>query len=104
MHRSYTGARTRCNCGSTAPVPASYDHMPTLMLQYRQEIRHDGGDLHPTVAGHPALKLVHNSEQLLTARYSRRLITMEKVGGDALFPFSAACAVHFATWLRSEHL
>ncbi|GLI63539.1 hypothetical protein VaNZ11_006528 [Volvox africanus] len=28
---------------------------------------------------HPALKLVANSEQILTSRYSRRLITMEKV-------------------------
>ncbi|GFH32218.1 uncharacterized protein HaLaN_31404, partial [Haematococcus lacustris] len=27
---------------------------------------------------HPALRLLHNSEQLLTSRYSRRLITMEK--------------------------
>ncbi len=28
---------------------------------------------------HPSLRLVANSEQVLNARYSRRLITMEKV-------------------------
>lgn len=28
---------------------------------------------------HPALKMVANSEQILTQRYSRRLITMQKV-------------------------
>ena len=31
------------------------------------------------VPRHPALRLVANSEQVLNARYSRRLITMEKV-------------------------
>ncbi len=31
------------------------------------------------VPRHPALRLVANSEQVLTARYSRRLITLEKV-------------------------
>ena len=31
------------------------------------------------VPRHPALRLVANSEQVLTTRYSRRLITMEKV-------------------------
>lgn len=31
------------------------------------------------IPGHPALQLVSNSEQVLSTRYSRRLITMEKV-------------------------
>ncbi len=31
------------------------------------------------VPGHPVLRLVANSEQVLSQRYSRRLITMEKV-------------------------
>lgn len=40
---------------------------------------------------HPALEMVANCEQMLTSRYSRRLITMEKVRGyDA-----AAAAAHF---------
>ncbi|GIL78953.1 hypothetical protein Vretimale_203 [Volvox reticuliferus] len=41
---------------------------------------------------HPALKLVANSEQILTSRYSRRLITMEKVR-----PYDApAAAAYYA--------
>jgi tRNA (guanine10-N2)-methyltransferase len=32
------------------------------------------------VPRHPALALVANSEQVLSSRYSRRLITMQKVG------------------------
>lgn len=34
------------------------------------------------VPQHPSLKLFYNIEQLLTARYSRRLIVMEKVGAS----------------------
>ncbi|KAJ9533440.1 hypothetical protein QJQ45_026477 [Haematococcus lacustris] len=43
---------------------------------------------------HPALRLLHNSEQLLTSRYSRRLITMEKV---AAFDADAEAA-HYAEY------
>ncbi|GLC40262.1 hypothetical protein PLESTB_001633100 [Pleodorina starrii] len=39
---------------------------------------------------HPALELVANSEQILTTRYSRRLITMEKVR-----PYDAAAAASY---------
>lgn len=37
------------------------------------------GDREEEVPTHPAFKLVANSEQILSSRYSRRLITMEKV-------------------------
>ncbi|EFJ46403.1 hypothetical protein VOLCADRAFT_62647 [Volvox carteri f. nagariensis] len=39
---------------------------------------------------HPALELIANSEQILTTRYSRRLITMEKVR-----PYDAAAAAAY---------
>ncbi|KAG2435965.1 hypothetical protein HYH02_011679 [Chlamydomonas schloesseri] len=42
------------------------------------------------VPGHPALRLVANSEQILTMRYSRRLVTMEKV-----CPYDAAAAAAY---------
>jgi hypothetical protein len=39
---------------------------------------------------HPMLQLLHNSEQILTSRYSRRLITMVKVK-----PYDADAAAAF---------
>ncbi|KAG2487107.1 hypothetical protein HYH03_014220 [Edaphochlamys debaryana] len=42
------------------------------------------------VPAHPALELVANSEQILTSRYSRRLVTMEKVRS-----YDAAAAAAF---------
>ncbi|KAG2424414.1 hypothetical protein HXX76_014468 [Chlamydomonas incerta] len=45
------------------------------------------------VPGHPALRLVANSEQMLTLRYSRRLVTMEKV---CAYDPAAAAAYHAA--------
>ena len=44
---------------------------------------------------HPMLQLLHNSEQILTSRYSRRLITMVKVK-----PYDAAVAAAFKTERR----
>ena len=40
---------------------------------------------------HPALKLTANSEQVLSTKFSRRLITMEKV---------SHCEVHQREWYR----
>ncbi|KXZ47218.1 hypothetical protein GPECTOR_37g224 [Gonium pectorale] len=45
------------------------------------------------VPAHPALRLVANSEQILTTRYSRRLVTMEKI---APYDAAAAAAAHAA--------
>jgi hypothetical protein len=45
------------------------------------------------VPSHPALALVANSEQILTSRYSRRLITMQKLGA---YDSVAATAFHEA--------
>lgn len=46
------------------------------------------------VPAHPALTLVANCEQVLSTRYSRRLITMEKTAG---YDTSAAEAYHTAS-------
>mmetsp|Transcript_22323 Transcript_22323/g.66542 ORF Transcript_22323/g.66542 Transcript_22323/m.66542 type:complete len:97 (-) Transcript_22323:214-504(-) len=51
--------------------------------------RYDDSEL-PT---HPALQLVANSEQLLTLRYCRRLVTMQKVRP---YDVAAATAHHAA--------
>ena len=44
--------------------------MPAAPEVYREE----------EIPQHPALRLVANSEQVLSTKFSRRLITMEKVG------------------------
>lgn len=55
--------------------------LPTAPEVYREE----------EVPRHPALRQVSNSEQVLTARYSRRLITMEKVRANPLLPLFPGC-------------